>query len=126
MTRIKLYMDEDSMDQELVRALRARGVDVRTALDAKMVDRSDEDQLRWASTHSRVLYSFNVGHFFRLHSAFLARGEDHGGLVLVPQQRYSVGDQLRGLLRLVSTRSTEDMRQRAEFLSTWIAAPPTG
>lgn len=32
---IRLYLDEDSMDQRLVRALRARGMDVETALGAK-------------------------------------------------------------------------------------------
>lgn len=32
---LRLYLDEDSMDQRLVRALRARGLDVETALGAK-------------------------------------------------------------------------------------------
>ena len=40
---IRLYMDEDSMDQRLVQALRARGMDVETALDAGMVAQPDED-----------------------------------------------------------------------------------
>jgi post-segregation antitoxin (ccd killing protein) len=35
---VRLYMDEDSMDQALVRALRARGVDVKTALEEGMRD----------------------------------------------------------------------------------------
>lgn len=38
----KLYIDEDSMDRDLVRALRARGVDVLTAIDADMMGRSDK------------------------------------------------------------------------------------
>jgi hypothetical protein len=33
--------DEDSMHRSLVRALRARGVDVITALDAGMIERAD-------------------------------------------------------------------------------------
>lgn len=33
---IRLYLDEDSMRQALVQALRARGVDVMTALEADM------------------------------------------------------------------------------------------
>jgi ActR/RegA family two-component response regulator len=36
---LRLYLDEDSMDQRLVRALRARGVNVETALEAEMVAR---------------------------------------------------------------------------------------
>ena len=31
---LRLYLDEDSMDQRLVRALRARGLDVETVLGA--------------------------------------------------------------------------------------------
>ena len=31
---IRLYLEEDSMRRSLVRALRARGIDVITALDA--------------------------------------------------------------------------------------------
>ena len=40
--KIRLYMDEDAMDQVLVKALRARSIDVLTALDAGMIER---DQL---------------------------------------------------------------------------------
>ena len=58
---LRLYLDEDSMDQDLVRALRARGVDVVTALDDGMIERADEDHLLWAATQARVLFSFNVG-----------------------------------------------------------------
>ena len=45
--RVRLYFDEDSMRQALVEALRSRGVDVRTALDAGMVERRDEEHLEW-------------------------------------------------------------------------------
>lgn len=37
---IRLYLDEDSMRQALVQALRARGVDVITALEAGMMTES--------------------------------------------------------------------------------------
>lgn len=122
MSRIRLYMDEDSMDQDLVRALRARGVDVRTPLDDGMTERADEEQLRWATRQQRVLYTSNVRDFYRLHADFLGRAEDHAGLVLARQGRYAIGDQMRGLLRLMATRSAEDMHRSAEFLSTWIEA----
>lgn len=36
MTRLRLYIDEDSMDDDFVKALRVRGVDVRTASDEGM------------------------------------------------------------------------------------------
>lgn len=35
---VRIYVDEDAMDRDLVRALRARGIDVLTALEADMVN----------------------------------------------------------------------------------------
>ena len=46
--RVLLYCDEDSMDKDLVRALRARGVDVATALEEGMIERDDADHLDFA------------------------------------------------------------------------------
>ena len=105
------------MDQVLLKALRARGVDVRTAHEDGMVGRADSDQLRWATSQRRVLYSCNVGDFFHLHTALLTQGEAHAGLILVSQQRYSMGDQIRRVLRLIAAVSAEDMENRVEFLS---------
>ncbi len=46
---IRLYIDEDAMDGDLVEALRARGVNVTTALDSEMVEREDEAHLDFAA-----------------------------------------------------------------------------
>ena len=51
---IRLYFDEDSMWQALITALRARGIDVQTALEATMIERADEDHLTYAAMHNRV------------------------------------------------------------------------
>jgi len=40
--RTRLYLDEDSMQSALVIALQARGANVLTALEAGMIERSDE------------------------------------------------------------------------------------
>ena len=60
--KLRLYCDEDSMDQALIRALIARAVDVESALTAGMIRRSDEAQLDYAAAEDRAIYSFNVGH----------------------------------------------------------------
>jgi len=116
---LRLYMDEDSMDQALVRGLRARGVDILTAEDAGMIQSNDPDHLAYAAAERRVLCTFNVGDFWTLHGEYLAAGRSHAGIVLMPQQRYGVGEQLRRLLRLAVTLSSDDMINRAEFLSAW-------
>jgi hypothetical protein len=117
--RVRLYIDEDSMDRSLVRALRTRGVDVTTALDEGMIERSDREHLDYATGQGRVLYSFNRRDFYRLHTLYLGQGKTHAGIILAHQQHYSVGEQMRRLLRLIATRSAEDMRDKVEFLGAW-------
>lgn len=116
---IRLYLDEDSMRRSLVRALRARGVDVVTALDAGMIEREDWEHLDYATEQGRVLCTFNVGDFYRLHSEYVAQGKRHAGIVLMQQQRFSVGEQLRRLLRLMASKSADEMGNWVEFLSAW-------
>jgi len=107
------------MHRGLVRALRARGVDVITALDAGMIERKDEEHLNYATEQGRVLCTFNVGDFYRLHTDYVSRGETHAGMILMQQQRYSVGERMRRLLRLIASRSAEEMESWVEFLSAW-------
>ncbi len=45
----RLYCDEDSMRHALIVALRKRGVDVTTALEAGMTEEPDEVQLAYAA-----------------------------------------------------------------------------
>ena len=100
MSEIQLYFDEDAMHSRLVTALRARGVTVVTVIDAGRTAVSDEEQLIFATERGCVLYTFNVSDFYRLHTEWLATGREHAGVILAPQQRFSVGEQLRRILRL--------------------------
>jgi predicted nuclease of predicted toxin-antitoxin system len=115
----RLYIDEDSGDRNLVQALRARGVDVVTAQEVGMLERSDEEHLQYATSRDRVLYSFNRGDFLRLHAQYLAEGKGHAGMLLARQQHYSVGEQMRRVLKVMALRSDADMRNCVEFLSAW-------
>lgn len=116
--KLRRYLDEDSIRHGLIQALRARGVDVLTTLEAGMGERLEEENLAFAAAQGRVLYTCNIGDFFALHTAWLNAGRSHSGLVLCRQQ-YSIGEQLRRVLKLIATRSAEDMVDRAEFLSAW-------
>jgi hypothetical protein len=117
--QVRLYLDEDAMDSDLVRALRLRDVDVTTALEAGLTNSPDAVHLRSAAEDGRVLFSFNVGDFMVLHKEFLRAGKTHAGIILGQQQRYRVGEQMRRLVRLVQMRSAESMRNTIEFLSVW-------
>ena len=42
------------------------------------------------------------------------------GMILAPQQRYSVGEQMRRILRMAGDRDPAEMRDQVEFLSRWV------
>jgi len=91
---------------------------VVTVMDAGLTEKTDEEQLVFATARECVLYTFNVSDFFRLHTQWISAGREHAGMILAPQQRFSVGEQLRRL-RLRTAMSTANMRNRAEFLGSW-------
>ena len=117
--KIRLYLDEDSMNHALVAALRMRGVDVLTALDADLLGASDEDHLQFASQVERVLYTFNVSDFCVLHAHWLTASRNHFGIVVARQKQFSIGEQMRRLLRLIAAETAESMQRQIEFLSAW-------
>ena len=98
------------MDEDFVEALKARNVDVLTVADAGMLHRSDEEQLDWAKQNGRVIFSFNTRDFYRLHTTLVSKGSSHAGIILAPQQRYGIGDLMRGVLRLINTKSSAEMQ----------------
>ncbi|UBF28056.1 DUF5615 family PIN-like protein [Kovacikia minuta CCNUW1] len=120
MSQIRLYLDEDAQRGSLVVALRNSSIDVITVSEAGRLGYPDDQQLLWASEQGRSLYSFNVKDFSRLHNHLLAEENTHPGIIVVPRQRYSVGDQLRGLLTLMATKSAEDMVTQLVYLSNYI------
>lgn len=120
MSRIRLYMDEDSGDTALVLALQNRGVDVITTLSVNRLSFPDEEQLIWARSQGRVLYSSNIRDFYSLYTAFLTQQKSHAGMILVQQQHYSIGELMRGIVKLIMAKSTEEMENQVEFLSAWI------
>jgi len=113
---IRLYVDEDASEQAVVDGLRARGLDVVTTAEAGQLGASDIDQLRYAISQERTLYSFNVGDFARLHTEFLAEGTEHFGIVVIPDQRYSIGEKIRALASFATLLSAEEIMNRMAYL----------
>ncbi|MBI3411595.1 MAG: DUF5615 family PIN-like protein [Planctomycetes bacterium] len=119
MNQISLYIDEDAMHSRLVTALRSRGVTVVTVVDVGLTEKTDEEQLAFATERECVLYTFNVSDFYRLHTQWISAGREHAGMILAPQRRFSVGEQLRRILRLRANRTMATMRNQVEFLGNW-------
>jgi hypothetical protein len=117
--KIALYFDKDAQNTGLIQALGLRGIDAIGAWAVGMREQKDEEHLRKASALKRTLYSFNVRDFHRSHGEFLAQGRSHAGIILAKQQHYSVGEQMKRLLKLIATKPPEEMVNQLEFLSDW-------
>jgi hypothetical protein len=116
MAQIRWYIDEDAMRNAFVGALRDAVVDVVTVADVDRLGATDAEQLAWATDQGRVLYTFNVKDFSLLHSQWLAHDKNHAGIVVVPRQRYSIGEQVRGLMNLADRCLAEDMVNQLVYL----------
>ena len=116
MSEVRLYVDEDAGETAVVRGLRARGLDVLTTIKAQRCGATDRDQLAFAVQHGRSIYTFNVGDFARLHREYLLRAIDHSGIIVLPDQRCSVGEKIRRLARSIGGATAEEMVNRMEYL----------
>ena len=116
MSSPRLLLDED-MPGALAPQLRAAGYDAVSTPEAGRLGESDPSQLAWAAQEGRVIATFNVSDFARLHHEWMNQGLQHAG-VIVSQQR-TIGDTLRRLLHLAQTLSAEEMQDRLEYLSNW-------
>jgi hypothetical protein len=85
-----------------------------------MIEHEDTEYLDYATTQRRVLYTCNVADFYRLNTDFLAQGKSHAGMILAPQQRYSVGEMMCWLLKLIPTKSAAELSNSIDtFLQAW-------
>src|SRR5262249_26577761 len=107
------------MRHSLVQALRLRHVDVITPLEAGTLAFSDLQQLEWAASHGRALFSYNCSDFCRLHTEIIASGKHHAGVIITQQVRFSIGEQMRRLLKIIDSKSSQDVRDQLEFLNNW-------
>ncbi len=116
MSVVRLYVDEDASESAVILQLRARGVDLLTTSEAGRLATSDESQLAFAAENGRAIYTFNVSDFARLHRQFLRSGRGHAGIVVIPEQRYSIGEKIRRLASFVQATTSDEMQNRMEFL----------
>ena len=113
---IRLYHDEDALQGVLVAALRTAGFDCLTTNEAGMRGQSDEDQLLFASRDGRVLFTKNTADFLRLDTAWRLSGRHHAGIIVLTDQRASIGTQLRAFQTMAQKFEQADMVDRLEFL----------
>ena len=113
---MKLFLNED-IHIRVAKALRQRGIDAVTTQEAGQRSASDERQLAYAVKEGRILVSFNVGDFARIHAQWMRKGKRHIGIVV--SEQLPPGELIRRLLRWHGSVAKAGMKNQLVFLSQW-------
>jgi hypothetical protein len=84
-----------------------------------MRGRPDKDQLQYAVEQGRTIFTYNVKDYTVLHKRFVEQGTTHTGIILVTNQFWSVGEQMRRTANLIRHVTADEMKDRMEYLSSW-------
>lgn len=123
MNRLRFLLDEDCQAGALAAALRQHGMDVMTTNEAGWRGANDETQLRAAAAQGRAIVTNNICDFVPLHARWLDAGQPpHAGIVVFPQQEFSVGEVVRRLANLSQSLTADEMKNRLEWLHGWGAS----
>ena len=110
----RLYCDED-VDARLVEALRRRGYEVVTTVEAGLLEASDEEQLAYAVSQQRAFVTHNIKHFPGEHKAWVKSGRKHWGIIILVGHS-AVGLWLRRMENLLNCFSAEQLQNQLLFL----------
>ena len=110
---IKLYLDED-VHKKVGTALRLKGYDVVSAHEVQKQSLSDKQQLAYAVSEGRAIFTFNAGDFDRLHKEQLAKGSNHFGVLLSRQT--PVGETVKRLAKFLFSHSEEYIRNNIYWI----------
>jgi hypothetical protein len=122
MTQPKIHLDMDTSRRDIFQALKRKGLDdTRTPNPEVPQDVSDEYQLLWATSHQRILFSFNVKDYMRL-----ARLHPyHSGILLANQRSTRPGQIIQALEIMINQTTAEVWIGQVRWINEWYF-PSTG
>ena len=113
---LKIYLDEN-IDTHLAAALRSRGFDVVSTSEVGLLGKTDEEQLEYSASEQRVLVTFNIRDFAKLHKQWQYNRRQHSGIIVSPQMtRSEFGKMLRMLQRLLIYTDPGEMSNQFRYL----------
>jgi hypothetical protein len=117
MTDPRLHLDMDASRRDVYLALLKAGQDITHTPNPEVnQDASDEYQLLWATSHQRILFSFNVKdfiHLARLHP-------HHSGILLANQKSMRVALMISALNKILSETTVEDWDGQVRWINNWM------
>ncbi len=114
--RPRLHLDADASKKSLQRELLRRGHDVsRTPNEWMPLDASDEEQLLGAFAQGRCIFTYNIGDF----QALARRYPEHGGIILAAKERFTLGELIAALDRMLNETQADDWPGQVRWLNQW-------
>ncbi|MGI0483553.1 DUF5615 family PIN-like protein [Geminocystis sp. CENA526] len=108
--KIKFHLDEN-ISQAIANGLKRRGIDVTTTPEQNFIGISDEEQLFFAISQRRVIFTQDTD-FLRLHH----QGINHYGIVYCQQKSKSIGEIIQYLILIWQILEVEEMINHLEYL----------
>ena len=108
--KIRFHLDEN-VSNTVADGLRRRGIDVSTTPEQGLVSASDEEQLAFAYSQQRVIFTQDRD-FLVLHSA----GNEHAGIAYCIKGCRSIGEIIRGLILIWEVLNADEIKGKLEFL----------
>ena len=108
--RIKFHLDEN-ISQAIASGLRRRGIDVTTTPEQNLIGKLDQEQLSFAASQKRIIFTQDTN-FLRLQH----QGFSHYGIAYCPQKSKFIGEIIQGLMLIWQVLEVEDMIDQLEYL----------
>lgn len=109
----KLYLDEN-VHKQVASALRIRGYDVMSAHEKENWGLSDSEQLDYAISNERAVFTFDPRDFIQLHELYIEKEQDHFGIIVSDQ--ISLGKTISKLSNLMVERDREELKNALLWL----------
>jgi hypothetical protein len=111
---LKFFFDE-CVDEDVAAALRAHRVDVVTTTDMARKGIADKEQLAFAYTEGRVIYTIDHD-FLRLAYECLEQSHTFAGIAYHHPGQRSKQEIIEALLLMHAVYDTQDMENHVEFI----------
>jgi hypothetical protein len=117
MPNLKLHLDMDTSRKDLYIALLDMGYDVtRTPNKEIPEDASDEIQLLWATSHQRIIFTFNIKDYINLSK----KHPFHAGILLANQSTTNISQLTKVLNKILGDTTDETWIGQIRWIQDWL------
>ncbi|HYX13843.1 MAG TPA: DUF5615 family PIN-like protein [Nostoc sp.] len=109
--KIRFHLDEN-VSNAIADGLRRRDIDVTTTSGTGLIAASDGEQLYFAMSQNRVIFTHDDDFVILHHSGFIM----HTGIIYCAQNRRSIGEILRSLILIWEVLEPQEMSYQLEFI----------